>query len=48
MSTTDAKVRKNHPLVDTTEPNHLEETFDYSLPPKIKFDGSPVETIDGE
>ena len=24
--------RKDHPLVDTTEPNLLEDTFDYSLP----------------
>ncbi|MFV2068474.1 MAG: hypothetical protein ACC645_16005, partial [Pirellulales bacterium] len=40
--------RKEHPLVNTTEPNLLEETFDYDMPPKIKFDGSLVETIDGE
>ncbi|MCH8044053.1 MAG: 2-isopropylmalate synthase [Planctomycetes bacterium] len=40
--------RKDHPLIDTTEPNLLEETFDYSLPPLIKFDGPMVETIDGE
>ncbi len=46
MPTTETKVRKNHPLVDTTEPNLLEETFDYSLPPKIKFDGPLIEIID--
>ncbi len=41
--------RKSFPLVDATEPNLLEETFDYDLPPKIRFDGKPVvEYIDGE
>ena len=39
---------KSHPLVNTTEPNHLEDTFDYSLPPLIKFDGPIIEYIDGE
>ncbi len=39
--------KKSFPLVDTTEPNLLEETFDYSLPPRIKFDGPLIETIDG-
>jgi isopropylmalate/homocitrate/citramalate synthase len=41
-------VRKEHPLVDSTSPNLLEETFDYDLPPKIKFDGPLLETIDGQ
>ena len=40
--------RKSHPLVDTTEPNLLEETFDYSLPPLVRFDGPVVEYIDGK
>jgi hypothetical protein len=40
--------RKAHPLIDTTEPNLLEEMFDYSLPPKIQFDGPIYEVIDGE
>ncbi|HAM09773.1 MAG: 2-isopropylmalate synthase [Bacteroidetes bacterium GWE2_41_25] len=39
---------KNHPLVNTTEPNLLEGTFKYSLPPLIKFDGPIVEYIDGK
>ena len=39
---------KAHPLQDVTEPNLLEETFDYDLPPKIRFDGPLVETIDGQ
>jgi len=43
-----AVATKSHPLVDTTEPNLLEETFDYDLPPLIKFDGPIVEYIDGE
>ncbi|MEA3366797.1 MAG: histone-lysine N-methyltransferase, partial [Planctomycetota bacterium] len=40
--------RKPHPLIDTTEPNLLEETFDYGLPPLIKFDGPVIEYIDGK
>jgi len=40
--------RKSFPLVDTTEPNLIEEIFDYSLPPRITFDGPVVEYIDGE
>lgn len=37
-----------HSLVDATEPNLLEHVFNYSLPPLIRFDGSPViEHIDG-
>jgi isopropylmalate/homocitrate/citramalate synthase len=39
--------RKDHPLQDTTVPNLLERTFDYNLPPLIRFDGLIVETIDG-
>jgi citrate (Re)-synthase len=39
----------SHPLVNTTEPNYLEDTFDYNLPPLIKFEPHPViEYIDGE
>jgi isopropylmalate/homocitrate/citramalate synthase len=40
--------QKDHPLVDTTEPNLLEDTFNYDLPPLIKFDGPLVEYIDGK
>ena len=40
--------KKSFPLVDATEPNLLEDTFDYSMPPLIKFDGPMVEYIDGE
>jgi isopropylmalate/homocitrate/citramalate synthase len=40
--------RKEHPLVNTTEPNLLEGTFNYDLPPLIKFDGPIVEYIDGK
>jgi len=42
-----AKSTKSFPLVDRTEPNLLEETFDYGLPPLIRFDGPIVEHIDG-
>src|SRR5947199_3975849 len=43
------KIMKKHPLVDTTQPNLLEDTFDYSMPPLIKFDATPVvEYIDGK
>jgi len=40
--------KKSHPLVDATEPNFLEETFDYSLPPLVRFDGPVIEYVDGE
>lgn len=41
--------RKSHTLVDTTTPNYLEDTFDYRLPPLIKFENEPViEYIDGK
>ena len=36
------------PLQNTTEPNLLEETFDYSLPPLIRFDQPIIEVIDGK
>ncbi|HJN07262.1 MAG TPA: hypothetical protein QF564_01115 [Pirellulaceae bacterium] len=42
-----ADARKSHELVNTTEPNLLEDVFDYGLPPKIRFDGPLVEYIDG-
>ncbi len=38
---------KTFPLQDTTEPNLLEKTFDYGLPPLIHFDGPVVEHVDG-
>lgn len=40
--------KSSFPLIDRTEPNLLEETFDYGLPPLIRFDGPIVETIDGK
>ena len=40
--------KTEHPLVNTTEPNLLEKTFNYNLPPLIKFDGPIVEYIDGK
>ena len=36
-----------HPLVDATEPNLLEKTFPYSLPPLIRFQDKVVEYVDG-
>ncbi|MGD0091764.1 MAG: 2-isopropylmalate synthase [Planctomycetota bacterium] len=39
---------KVHPLVDGTEPDLLEEIFDYSLPPLIRFEGPIIERIDGQ
>ncbi|MHB1034706.1 MAG: hypothetical protein ACYC35_09310 [Pirellulales bacterium] len=41
------EARKKHSLVDATEPNLIERTFDYSLPPLIRFDGPAIEEIDG-
>jgi isopropylmalate/homocitrate/citramalate synthase len=38
---------KSHPLVNVPEPNLLTDTFDYDLPPLIRFDGPMVEYIDG-
>ncbi len=40
--------KKSFPLVNATEPNLIENTFDYDLPPKILFDGPIVEYIDGK
>jgi len=40
--------QKPHPLQDVAEPNLIEETFNYSLPPLITFDGPAIEVIDGE
>ncbi len=42
-----ADVKTPHPLVDTTEPNLLEDVYPYDLPPLIQFEGPAVETIDG-
>ena len=38
---------KEHELVDATEPNLLENTFSYALPPLIEFESPIVERIDG-
>ena len=46
MSLADNK-KQRFPLVDATQPNLLEDTFDYSLPPLIKFDGPVIEYVDG-
>ncbi len=41
-------IAKPHLLVNAAEPNLLEDTFDYSLPPLIKFENHPItEIIDG-
>ena len=40
--------KKEHKLVDTTTPNLVEETFPYSLPPLIRFEGPVTEQIDGQ
>ena len=39
---------KRHPLQDATQPNLLEHTFNYDLPPLIRFESPIVETIDGK
>jgi len=43
-----ADAKKPHPLVDTTEPNLVEDVYPYDLPPLIEFEGPVVETIDGQ
>jgi isopropylmalate/homocitrate/citramalate synthase len=40
--------KKQHQLVDATEPNLVEDIFTYDLPPLIKFDNPVVEYIDGK
>jgi hypothetical protein len=40
--------RKSHQLVDADRPNLVEETFPYSLPPLIGFEGKVTENIDGQ
>jgi isopropylmalate/homocitrate/citramalate synthase len=42
------RATKQHPLVDATKPNLLEDTYPYSLPPLIRFEGPVVENIDGK
>ncbi len=42
------KPKKPHPLVEIPEPNLLERTFDYDLPPMVHFDGPVIEVIDGQ
>ncbi len=42
------KVKKKHPLVDAKRPNLLEDIFPYSMPPRIRLEGSAIEQIDGE
>ena len=39
---------KPRTLTEVEEPNLLEDQFDYSLPPKICFEGPIFEEIDGE
>jgi isopropylmalate/homocitrate/citramalate synthase len=41
------RATKQHPLVDANKPNLLEDTYPYSLPPLIRFEGPVVENIDG-
>jgi isopropylmalate/homocitrate/citramalate synthase len=43
-----SKSKNQYPLVDCTQPNLLEETFGYDLPPLIRFDGPVIEQIDGK
>ena len=43
-----SSVKKRHPLVDVKEPNLLENTYPYSLPPLIHFEGPVIENIDGK
>jgi isopropylmalate/homocitrate/citramalate synthase len=42
------KAKKKHRLVDTKEPNLIEDIFPYSMPPLIPLHGPVVEYIDGE
>ena len=40
--------KESHPLVEVDEPNLVEDTFNYGLPPLIHFDSPIVEQIDGQ
>ena len=40
--------KKSHPLIEVDEPNLVEGTFNYDLPPLIHFDSTIVEQIDGQ
>ncbi len=42
------RAKKRHPLVDAKKPNLLEDTYPYSLPPLIRFEGPVIENIDGK
>lgn len=42
------RAKKQHPLVDAKKPNLLKDTYPYSLPPLIRFDGPVIENIDGK
>ena len=39
---------KSYPLQDVAAPNLMEDTFDYSKPPRIRFTGPIYEDIDGQ
>ncbi|HUV06482.1 MAG TPA: 2-isopropylmalate synthase, partial [Spirochaetia bacterium] len=45
---TDKSSSPSFPLADTTVPNLMEETFDYALPPLIRFEGPIIEIIGGK
>ena len=38
---------KTWKIIDREEPNLIEDQFDYNLPPKIQFEGTITEEIDG-
>jgi len=43
-----SKTNKKHRLVDTKEPNLVEDIYVHSLPPLIRFEGAVIENIDGQ
>jgi len=43
-----SKAMKKHRLVDTKEPNLVEDIYVHSLPPLIRFEGAVIENIDGQ
>ena len=42
-----SEATSRYPLQEVEEPNLIEPTFDYSLPPLIRFEGPVLEKIDG-
>ena len=43
-----SKAKKKHRLVNTEQPNLVEDIYVHNLPPLIRLEGPVIENIDGE